>query len=558
MTQIFHGTGVYALAAIIDSNELLEGIHWGKPGEPHGPRLSRDLQVASSFIIYNMHWGEGGVLVLDRDLLTRDYQIETYTDRGYDGTSWGQDEREEVILSQAVKNLDRYLVSILCDPAVIAHALHDATMEDAMSECGWALDVTGDSGKALARSQLERLAAHPKLNAGVSREELPRHGNWDLPAVENISASSQTAPATSVTSLANAMLTPVSPNSMYNMDTDNTSLDDGIRIFDEDDEYHSLEDLLTGLTEGRLLAHARVVDGTDLRYGIDPSAGALLTTTEAWQTAVDEHGAGPELTFFAEDLSWANSDVLRTVRNANATDLEVVFVRKNVTIQKSLGDGKVELADGSVVPYGMSPLANYEDPLYAEEPAGVERGDWYTRKTQDVVGVVPAQSLTHAHQMDLPHASGPDGETDQWFSGSQVVDSHGQPLLVYHGTKAKGLIEFDKSKIKSGVGFWFTSDRTAADGYTYGIDHKGRQTQGEVIEAYLSIKNPARTLDEYWEGKDQSGNPYDGYIPEAGEGVFVAFDPEQIRIINKHDSTLDAAASTSDSPVHPAPRRLKM
>src|SRR4051794_9119966 len=85
----------------------------------------------------------------------------------------------------------------------------------------------------------------------------------------------------------------------------------------------------------------------------------------------------------------------------------------------------------------------------------------------------------------------------RWFAHSKVVDDRGAPLLVYHGTKDKSFTEFDPAKIKSGVGFWFTSDRAQALGHTQSIDRRGRTIHGRVIEAYLSIQNPAITVEDY-------------------------------------------------------------
>lgn len=170
---LYHGTGAYALAAIAQSNVLWEGVHWGKPGEPHGPRTSRSFKAASEFITYNMHWGEGGVIVLDRAKLARDFTITAYVD-----TVSGDlkaEEQEEVILTKTVPDLHRYLVSIVCDPEVIKTAKLTDCLEAAKSECGWAFEHEDD---ALACAALDALLAHPKLNAWLPTEGYPFHGNW--------------------------------------------------------------------------------------------------------------------------------------------------------------------------------------------------------------------------------------------------------------------------------------------------------------------------------------------------------------------------------------------
>lgn len=82
-------------------------------------------------------------------------------------------------------------------------------------------------------------------------------------------------------------------------------------------------------------------------------------------------------------------------------------------------------------------------------------------------------------QIDTP-------EFRNWFGDSKVADAAGQPLVVYHGTPAKGLRVFDASKIgengrAEGAGFYFTTDREIAAGYGQ---------RGEVVETHLAIKKP--------------------------------------------------------------------
>jgi hypothetical protein len=120
----------------------------------------------------------------------------------------------------------------------------------------------------------------------------------------------------------------------------------------------------------------------------------------------------------------------------------------------------------------------------------------------------------------------------RWFGKSKVVDDQGAPLLVYHGTKDRSFTEFDPAKIKSGVGFWFTSDRLQAFGHTQSIDRRGRTIHGRVIAAYLSLQNPATTVKDYMRGTDADGNAYDGYM-RAELDLYVAFRPDQIKIVDQ-------------------------
>lgn len=176
--RLYHGTSIYCLANIIDQDRLDEGAYWEKPGEPHGPRLSRSFRVAAGFIQYNIHWGEGGVLVLDREKLAQDYQIVAYTDRMYGGHEWPADEHEEVPLTPSITNLSKYIVSVVCDPWVIESAQDPRNLTDAREECGWGFE---HSDPSLAVESLRRLARSPFLNRWVPDEGMPLLGNWPRP-----------------------------------------------------------------------------------------------------------------------------------------------------------------------------------------------------------------------------------------------------------------------------------------------------------------------------------------------------------------------------------------
>lgn len=180
--HLFHGTGIYCLTSIVASGELWEGIHWGKPDEPHGPRTTEDFEKACEFIENSMYWGEGGVIVLDRELLARDYPLVSYTDRSYLGEIWpGRSEREIAIITPKLVDLDKYLVSIIVDEEAIEQALLDENIEAAMCEGGWAYESgeAADVGIALFRQEVEILKAHPKLNLlPPPVGGLPWRGNW--------------------------------------------------------------------------------------------------------------------------------------------------------------------------------------------------------------------------------------------------------------------------------------------------------------------------------------------------------------------------------------------
>ena len=72
----------------------------------------------------------------------------------------------------------------------------------------------------------------------------------------------------------------------------------------------------------------------------------------------------------------------------------------------------------------------------------------------------------------------------KWFGKSKVVDENGEPLVVYHGTKAD-FTEFDSSfqstesrLSQQGPGFYFTDKKSESKSY------------GKPMEVYLSLDNP--------------------------------------------------------------------
>lgn len=112
-----------------------------------------------------------------------------------------------------------------------------------------------------------------------------------------------------------------------------------------------------------------------------------------------------------------------------------------------------------------------------------------------------------------------------WFGDSQVTDSEGQPLLVYHGTPWPGFDQFERDVQRSTrheagtLGFWFTSDFNVAsvfahkwvdDWYTkpgevwpHGKPKRFRREKlltGKVYACYLRIENPA-----WYGGPDEDG-----------------------------------------------------
>ena len=200
-------------------------------------------------------------------------------------------------------------------------------------------------------------------------------------------------------------------------------------------------------------------------------------------------------------------------------------------------------------------------------------------------------------------------EQQEFFKDSKVRDENGNLLEVYHGTKTEGINIFEYSPDRQtgddfGEAYYFTSDYTKANGYSYDVDKDTRvkqyteererlkkeflrtrsndvkeayknvkvdgkdlyelmndeayNTGGEVKKVYLNLKNPL-IVDA--EGEHYS-NVYEGYFKEAKDGgydgiivknvidnprgedrpidVYIAFKNNQIKNVDNTTPTTDA------------------
>ena len=110
-----------------------------------------------------------------------------------------------------------------------------------------------------------------------------------------------------------------------------------------------------------------------------------------------------------------------------------------------------------------------------------------------------------------------------WFGSSKVADNAGQPLEVYHGTKARNLQEFSKDKIGKGAS---KGNNLYGDGFYFTPDYYSAQNFGKnVHDVYLKIENPSIS------GNMKPGQ--DGIMVNAGfHPTYVAFEPTQIKSVN--------------------------
>jgi len=165
----------------------------------------------------------------------------------------------------------------------------------------------------------------------------------------------------------------------------------------------------------------------------------------------------------------------------------------------------------------------------------------------------------------------------RWFAGSHVVDARGEPLVVYHGTKAReAFTVFRRPRFEDygedenpGVGIYFTDDpKTAASyGSVYPVylrilnplvvDGKGQEWGNLVFEGSPMYPDDIVSIAEE-RGHDGViiRNVYDNYgAQDVQSDVYVVFEPTQIKSATGNEGTFDAA--DPDIRRNPRMRRLR-
>jgi hypothetical protein len=160
-------------------------------------------------------------------------------------------------------------------------------------------------------------------------------------------------------------------------------------------------------------------------------------------------------------------------------------------------------------PQGRTP-----DQLYALAPLKIQGESIYTQ------GQVYEQGSL---KTDTP-------EFKNWFGDSKVTDDAGQPLVVYHSTSKDAAKAIYKSGFDTNLSYdsaiWFTSDKGQIE-----RGETGAAGQGETLDMYVSIKNPAsrNEYDKYTiDQLIQQG--YDGVMLEDDVGF--AFESNQFKSVN--------------------------
>lgn len=129
----------------------------------------------------------------------------------------------------------------------------------------------------------------------------------------------------------------------------------------------------------------------------------------------------------------------------------------------------------------------------------------------------------------------------KWFANSKVVDKHGKPLVVYHGSNIE-IEEFEDTIT------YFTDDYMNADGYAGGE---------YVYDVYLSIQNPliVDCQDRKWDDIDTPyGSTTQGVVSSVDESKY-----DGVIFINIKDSWIDDVDYQDSSTVYVtfSPKQIK-
>lgn len=140
-------------------------------------------------------------------------------------------------------------------------------------------------------------------------------------------------------------------------------------------------------------------------------------------------------------------------------------------------------------------------------------------------------------QIDTP-------EFKKWFGKSKVVDKHGEPLVVYHGTASPvDFSEFVQKPNTVRPGIWFSGMPELADSFATHETDAEQTEHGRIIPTYLSIQNPFYTAAAGKEVISKARKEgHDGIIVEAidrRERNYVVFKPEQIKSAIGNRGTFD-------------------
>jgi len=141
-------------------------------------------------------------------------------------------------------------------------------------------------------------------------------------------------------------------------------------------------------------------------------------------------------------------------------------------------------------------------------------------------------------------------------NASKVVDSNGEPLVVYHGTSTDFTIfKLEKPTIAAyGQGFYFTNDKNFASNYARGENSKILSLFLKIIKVFDIYEDEfPKEYEKYSEMSNNKGlsrdftnklisQGYDGVHAKNkyNENELVVFNPEQIKLADGTNTTFDA------------------
>lgn len=156
-----------------------------------------------------------------------------------------------------------------------------------------------------------------------------------------------------------------------------------------------------------------------------------------------------------------------------------------------------------------------------------------------------------------------------WCEASKVVDEHGLPLMVLHGTTAN-FHNFELQNDGQSRAFFFAGPTATR----YVEFYVAQQGEGQrTIPVYLSLKNPkivraswdddtfANPMEENEQIERAKAEGHDGVVfveQDSGEVFYAAFHPGQIKSAIGNSGNYDpASACIADSEPAPEPQKRK-
>jgi hypothetical protein len=111
-TKLYHGTSMWGIVGILKSDSLDEGVHWNRPNEPHGPRLTKSYNVAKGFAIDGLGGDEGAIIEFNAAVLKKCYKLVEYRDVDCTGEHWKEDEEEITVVTDRITPVRQFVTAI--------------------------------------------------------------------------------------------------------------------------------------------------------------------------------------------------------------------------------------------------------------------------------------------------------------------------------------------------------------------------------------------------------------------------------------------------------------